>query len=274
MSTPPAETPGLAFERQLAVGRVTRDEAIAFCEGLTKRDRASGALPEGRIYRLPNQREWLIAALPGGRIPIEEALDEEAWLLVNSAGHLHAAGSKNANADGLHDLFGNVAEWAEPDAQAARVLAEIFRNRLEDLEAKLKGDDDRMRTAQDKMRSLIEKDFPINDGLSFPDPQKWNESELKSEQADAASELGLRRANEYRDARDEFRELRKQVSRTEKLVGRATFVITKSQETPGSSMALGGNLFDGPEDLLLPDLVSDEDHPADGIGFRFVMADE
>jgi heme-degrading monooxygenase HmoA len=40
---------------------VSWDDANAFCEWLTKRERRSGALPEGMHYRLPTDQEWSVA---------------------------------------------------------------------------------------------------------------------------------------------------------------------------------------------------------------------
>ena len=107
----------------LPVDRVTRTEAATFCKVLTAQDQAAGILPKGKIYRLPTTREWLLACLPGGLVPEGESLDAIAWHQGNSAGLLHPVGAKNANAYGLHDMFGNAAEWADPDEALAKSAA-------------------------------------------------------------------------------------------------------------------------------------------------------
>ena len=99
----------------LPVDRVTVAEATAFCEALTKNDREAGVLPEGKVYRLPTLREWLLAGLPGGQLPAPEALEATAWHKDNTTGLMHPVGAKTANAYGLHDMIGNAAEWVTPD---------------------------------------------------------------------------------------------------------------------------------------------------------------
>lgn len=107
----------------LPADRVTLTEAKSFCAALTERDRAGGILAKGKVYRLPTLREWRAAAIPGGQFPQGE-LSEIAWIAANSAETLHPVGSKKANALGLHDLIGNVAEWTLPDA-ALNTVADI-----------------------------------------------------------------------------------------------------------------------------------------------------
>jgi formylglycine-generating enzyme required for sulfatase activity len=38
--------------------RVSYEDAVAYCEWLTERERAAGRLPEGYRYRLPDGDEW------------------------------------------------------------------------------------------------------------------------------------------------------------------------------------------------------------------------
>ncbi len=74
----------------------------------------------GKIYRLPSEAEWEYACRAGGRQEYcgSDAVDSVAWhgaLLGsgNSEGKTHPVGQKQANAFGLHDMSGNVAEWVE-----------------------------------------------------------------------------------------------------------------------------------------------------------------
>jgi formylglycine-generating enzyme required for sulfatase activity len=84
-------------EVDLPVIKVTRDEAIGYCEGVGG--------------RLPTETEWEYAARGGvgdaryGRLP------DIAWYAANSEDVLHRGGEKRPNAFGLYDVLGNVWEW-------------------------------------------------------------------------------------------------------------------------------------------------------------------
>lgn len=74
----------------------------------------------GKVYRLPSEAEWEYACRAGGRQEYcgSDAVDSVAWHGAvigsgNSGGKIHPAGQKQANAFGLHDMSGNVAEWVE-----------------------------------------------------------------------------------------------------------------------------------------------------------------
>lgn len=67
----------------------------------------------GHRYRLPTEAEWVHAAVlaSGGRPLTGERLNALAWHAGNAGERTHPIATKQPDALGLHDLFGNVAEW-------------------------------------------------------------------------------------------------------------------------------------------------------------------
>jgi len=87
---------------------MTQQGALFFCFWLYAKT--------GEFYRLPTEAEWTYACLAGsdGKYPPQiedDNLGEYAWHYENSEEKYHKTGQKPANAYGLYDMLGNVAEW-------------------------------------------------------------------------------------------------------------------------------------------------------------------
>ena len=70
----------------------------------------------GKDYRLMSESEWEFAARGGNQSLYyfgadNSKLENFAWYEGNSDGQAHRVGGKNMNPYGLHDIYGNVAEW-------------------------------------------------------------------------------------------------------------------------------------------------------------------
>ena len=118
----------------LPVEKVSWYDAVEFCNALSRKE---GLKPcysgtgtkivcdfSANGYRLPTEAEWEYAARGGkqsdfhtgnithpGKTPLDPALDRAGWYEGNAGRKTHPVGQKEANAFGLHDMHGNVAEW-------------------------------------------------------------------------------------------------------------------------------------------------------------------
>jgi len=73
----------------------------------------------GRKFRLPTEAEWEYACKAGGDGNCE--IDKVAWTADNSEEKAHPVGKLAANAWGLYDMLGNVAEWCVgPDGESGK----------------------------------------------------------------------------------------------------------------------------------------------------------
>jgi hypothetical protein len=112
-----AGTPNAALR---PVERVSWYAARQFCQALTAAEQAAGRVPTGYEYRLPTEAEWEYCCRAGtttewstgasismSQANINGALASPTW----PTGQTAVVGSYPANAFGVHDLHGNVAEW-------------------------------------------------------------------------------------------------------------------------------------------------------------------
>ncbi len=97
----------------LPVTQVTWTDAHAYCQQLTAWHRQLGLLPAGWKWDLPTEAQWEYACRAGTTGLFAGEFDEIAWHAGNSKGRLQPVKTRRANAWGLHDLHGNVAEWCQ-----------------------------------------------------------------------------------------------------------------------------------------------------------------
>lgn len=100
------EEPSKFKGNNLPVEQVSWDEAVEFCERLSK--------ATGKTYRLPTEAEWEYACRAGTTGLYAGSLDAMAWYGEDrTKGSTHPVGTKQANGFGLYDLHGNVWEWCQ-----------------------------------------------------------------------------------------------------------------------------------------------------------------
>jgi formylglycine-generating enzyme required for sulfatase activity len=115
--TPPYadESFGFGKGRQPAIG-MQHHAAMEYARWLSAQT--------GKSYRLPTEAEWEYAARAGSTTAYAfgddaAGLGDFAWYAANARGHPHPVGGKTPNRWGLHDMYGNVAEWCIDQYDAA-----------------------------------------------------------------------------------------------------------------------------------------------------------
>lgn len=128
------------------VVNVTWEDAVAFCQWLTERERKSGRLTAQQRYRLPTDQEWSVAVglgLEKGRTPEDRLKTSVIWpwgadwpprsgdgnygseLETDRFANTSPVGRFKPNQYGLFDLGGNVWEWCDDWFNDARVTKSL-----------------------------------------------------------------------------------------------------------------------------------------------------
>jgi formylglycine-generating enzyme required for sulfatase activity len=99
------------------VDSVTWNDAVAFCQKLTDKEQAAKELPDGWIYTLPTQAQWM-------RLVDNASLNDAVMSLkLQHRSSTAPVGSLGPNGLGLYDTRGNVMEWClDPQDKPYRVL--------------------------------------------------------------------------------------------------------------------------------------------------------
>ena len=107
--TPPYADESFGFGKAgMPALSMTHHAAVEYTRWLARRT--------GLSYRLPTEKEWECACRAGGD---ESAVkDGRAWVKDNAGAHPHPVGTRPANALGVFDLVGNVAEWVDSGSAA------------------------------------------------------------------------------------------------------------------------------------------------------------
>jgi len=95
----------------LPVENVSWVDAMAFCRKLTELERGAGRLPTGMVYTLPTDAQWEYACRAGTTEESPKNINAVAWYKDNSDFKVHPVATKQPNAWGLYDMYGNVSEW-------------------------------------------------------------------------------------------------------------------------------------------------------------------
>lgn len=103
-----------------SVEMLTYDDAVAFCEKVTRLMREAGLITDKQEVRLPSEAEWEYFARAGTQTAYSfgdsaDKLNDYAWHTGNAAGNDPPVGAKKPNPWGLYDIHGYLWEWcADP----------------------------------------------------------------------------------------------------------------------------------------------------------------
>jgi hypothetical protein len=97
--------------------------AQTFCEWLSTKT--------GRTFRLPTQAEWQAACESSG-VEAHE-LSDHAWFKDNSDFKTHPVGKARPDENGVHDLYGNAAEWCTTATGQPVIMGGCYRDAADKL---------------------------------------------------------------------------------------------------------------------------------------------
>ncbi|MCX6907660.1 MAG: SUMF1/EgtB/PvdO family nonheme iron enzyme, partial [Verrucomicrobia bacterium] len=130
--------PDFGFEMQddHPVSCISWNDAVAFCEWLTDRERKAGRAAAGMVVRLPTEVEWEYACRAGTQSKFwwgdskEDGKGRLNWFGKNDGFEFVASvdsfGVRGRNRFGLADMLGNVAEWCLDDYDATQAHEELW----------------------------------------------------------------------------------------------------------------------------------------------------
>lgn len=100
------------------INNVSWHDATDFCRWLTEEERKANRIGPKDRYRLPTSAEWTAAAGPdkypwGKKWPTIDQRPTLGGYLPDADNNYGPVGSKPANAQGFHDIGGNLFEWGE-----------------------------------------------------------------------------------------------------------------------------------------------------------------
>jgi formylglycine-generating enzyme required for sulfatase activity len=143
MRTNPSKWKG----RRNSVEMLSYDEAVEFCERVTKQLREAKLIEPTQVVRLPSEAEWEYVARAGSSTRYsfgdnEKDLGQYAWFTGNAAGNDPPVGAKKPNPWGLYDAHGYLWEWCSDPWHAD------YKSAPTDGSAWAKGGDDKQRVAR------------------------------------------------------------------------------------------------------------------------------
>lgn len=108
-------TPGYVSTSDTAASLITWNDAVAFCEWLTKQEATTDGT--AGAYRLPTEAEWEFACRAGTTTAYsfgnEARFEAYGWSKETSWGRAQQVAKRLPNPFGLYDMHGNVWEWCE-----------------------------------------------------------------------------------------------------------------------------------------------------------------